>query len=261
MKSPFGAIAVEELAELGFRDKPFQVGLNIQVDPPRRGKANMAIDASLLSLIEQTPEPVTFVRFYRWENPTVSIGKHQVEESVVDGDYCRKQKIDVVRRPTGGRAVLHHHELTYAVISNQVDQFGGTVASAYLLISRALRDGLHEAGIDIEINAGAPGSSDDPRRRFACFSSVSRYELTWRGRKIVGSAQRRLRRSFLQHGSIPLSIDYTVMAGCLRSNESVLRQAMVSVAEASSRPFSFEQLQPYLQRAFESKWGPSTRKT
>lgn len=236
-------------------DLSVRPGLNIRVDVPAEGRENMAIDRNLLGLIEQVAEPVTVVRFYRWKNLTVSVGHYQEAQSVVDGDYCRNQKIDVVRRPTGGRAVLHGDEVTYAVISNQVAELGRSISAAYLAISQVLCRGLRQAGVEAQLNGGSPGNSIDARQRLACFSSVSRHEITWRGRKIVGSAQRRLRRSFLQHGSIPLSINYELMARCLGSSEPVLRRAMASISEVLSRPVSFEYLQPYLQQEFDKKWG------
>lgn len=236
-------------------DQSLRPGLNIRIDPPLGGRENMAIDRDCLNQTEVMEEPVTVVRFYRWKSPTVSVGRYQEKESVVDCAYCRQHYIDVVRRPTGGRAVLHGDELTYAVISNQIEELGNSISAAYLTISKILWAGLCQAGVDVDLDTGSPASSSGPRQRQACFSSVSRYELTWKGQKIVGSAQRRLRRSFLQHGSIPLSIQYDVMSRSLGNSESRLRKTMASVSEALSRPVSFEFLQPHLQREFEANWG------
>src|SRR5262245_2885472 len=96
-------------------------------DGPLDGVRNMAIDAALLEEVENATTPRTIVRFYSWRIPTISLGRNQKPEKAVDVEYCRANGIDIVHRPTGGRAVLHDDELTYAVISNDSDSFGDSI--------------------------------------------------------------------------------------------------------------------------------------
>src|SRR5262249_9683669 len=157
------------------------------------GASNMSIDAAFLEEIEASPEPRTIVRFYGWRTPTISLGRNQRIERAVDLDFCRANGIDVVHRPTGGRAVLHDDELTYAVISNDAESFGDTIYGNYKRVSEALCLGYNRIGVaavlapDTRKSAEASDDADLP-----CFLSTARYELMVAGRKIVGSAQRRV---------------------------------------------------------------------
>jgi lipoyl(octanoyl) transferase len=224
------------------------------VDPPRTGRRNMEIDAGLLQAAEQAVSPVTYLRFYQWEVPTVSLGKHQQPDHAVDLDYCRSNAIPVVHRPSGGRAVFHADEVTYALISNDPSVFPhGDIQSTYLSIARALQKGLALLGVDCELSGGVelspetlksfmlPYPAKSSAFKLPCFTTSSRFELLFGGRKIAGSAQRRLKRSFLQHGSIPLRIDYGRMAAVLRVAEELMRSTMIGVSEAARREVTFEE--------------------
>src|SRR4051812_43700038 len=111
------------------------------------GVSNMAIDAALLEEIERSVSPHTIVRFYGWRRPTLSLGRNQNIETAVDMEYCAQAGIDVVHRPTGGRAVLHDDELTYAVISNDPVYFGDTIYGNYKQVSEALCRGYQRLGV------------------------------------------------------------------------------------------------------------------
>ena len=144
--------------------------------------------------------------FLSWDVPTVSIGHHQQAERAADTRYCAEHGIPVVRRPTGGRAVLHDCELTYAVVSNDRRLFPpGRLDQTYLVVARALQTGLGRFGF------GRAGRRRQGDRAVIRGRGKSLLRLgvaaraARRGRKIAGSAQRRLKRSFLQHGSIPLN--------------------------------------------------------
>ncbi|MDA2933303.1 lipoate--protein ligase family protein [Acidobacteria bacterium AH-259-D05] len=203
----------------------------------------MKVDATLLDWAEKCASHVTVVRLYRWSVPTISLGKNQRAEEAVALDYCRRAAIPIVRRPTGGRAVFHQNEVTYALISNDSRYFPlQGIRETYQLIATALEAGLQRLGIPIQLAKGIRESGPDlkRRRKNPCFVSPSRYELLFDGLKIVGSAQRRLRRSFLQHGSIPLQVDYAQMAAALGTEEKVLRKTLISVWEATGRKVAFE---------------------
>ncbi len=197
------------------------------------GLRNMAIDGALLDEVEASPEPKTIVRFYTWNQPTVSLGRNQKVEKAVDSDYCRDNGIAVVHRPTGGRAVLHDDELTYAVISNDTSFFGDTIYGNYKRVSEALRIGFTHLGVPAVLapdtrKPNTPENGADP----PCFVSTSRYELMVAGRKIAGSAQRRIRRSFLQHGSMPVTVNRVALAHATRlADTHLLDMEMAGCAE------------------------------
>jgi len=217
------------------------------------GRSNMAIDAALLDEIEQSSEVRTIVRFYSWRKPTISLGRHQKIEHAVDARYCLANGIDIVHRPTGGRAVLHDDELTYAVVSNDSSRFGDTIYGNYKRVSEALCLGYTRLGVpavlapDTRKTPAASNGGDPP-----CFLSPARYELMVSGRKIVGSAQRRVRRSFLQHGSMPITCNREVLARVTRlPDASPLEREMAGVAEfLPERPTS-EELTGLFTRAFQ----------
>lgn len=194
----------------------------------------MAIDEGLLDRVERASGPATVVRFYQWVPATLSLGKHQKPEQAADLEFCASSAIPIVHRPTGGRAVLHDDELTYAVASNEIERFGGpSIYQTYRSIAEALRLGLLDLGVPADL---APDSRKLGLRRdgadHPCFASPSRYELTVGGRKIAGSAQRRTRRGFLQHGSILITCDSDRLARATRISEpQTLRDAVTGVAE------------------------------
>ncbi|HEX2095510.1 MAG TPA: biotin/lipoate A/B protein ligase family protein [Longimicrobiaceae bacterium] len=170
--------------------------------PPARGAWNMAVDAALVESVRAGGAPV--LRFYRWDPPCLSLGRNQPAAGRYDLDALRARGIDVVRRPTGGRAVLHHRELTYSVVAAE-GVLGGPRES-YALINRALVAGLRRLGV-------AAGLQPRTGRRAAapslapCFQEPAEGEVVAAGRKLVGSAQRREGGVVLQHGSLLLAGD------------------------------------------------------
>src|SRR5215471_17296621 len=112
------------------------------------GQTNMAVDAALLDEVERDPSARTVLRFYTWIRPTVSLGRNQKPDKAVDTAYCSQNGIDIVHRPTGGRAVLHDDELTYAVISNDSSTFGDTIYGNYKRVSEALCLGYNNLGVE-----------------------------------------------------------------------------------------------------------------
>ena len=159
----------------------------------------MAVDQALLDSVKAGHPPA--IRIYRWDPPTLSFGRNQPARGLYDDTAARARGIDFVRRPTGGQAVLHDDELTYALVA-PVDVVGKP-RSVYERVNRALVAGLRSLGVAAEIAApaGATGSRDWSD---ACFRRPARGEVVVRGRKLVGSAQRVESRTILQHGSILL---------------------------------------------------------
>ena len=221
------------------------------IDGPARAARNMAVDEAMLRAVEAGAAPPT-LRLYRWDPPAVSIGYFQEWERSVNEEACRQAGIDIVRRPTGGRAVFHYDEVTYSVVLPPGHPMGGrTVMEGYRRISEALLAGLRRLGIEAEL-ARPPGVPQGRGREAlagACFDAASRYELEWRGRKIAGSAQvRRASGAMLQHGSIPLRFDPEFTARLLapggrgeRFLALILRERAGSLSDAAGRAVTFDE--------------------
>jgi lipoate-protein ligase A len=195
----------------------------------------MAVDEFLFRSLDDRPR--TFLRFYQWERPTASLGYTQNTAKVVDLEFCRRNGIDVVRRITGGKLVLHHREVTYSVVSSDAAAFTGTLAGSYKLISRALMRGLERMGL-------APTSADKAPPFYAksdlpCFSHPAQDEIELGGRKIIGSAQKRAGNGFLQHGSIPLGHDERLLKSVSLLRDDAAEIRMTSLSEALGRPVEF----------------------
>jgi len=180
---------------------------------PREGAWNMALDEVLWQRAEEGLERRVTVRLFAWNPPCLSIGYHQEFSEACDAAFCRRAGIDIVRRPTGGKAVLHDDEVTYSVTAPfDAPPFDGLgLVGTYDVIAGALAGALSLLGLDVEIQerrALAPPSGAAP-----CFLVPSQKEILSAGRKIVGSAQRRGKRAFLQHGAVPIRLDYAALAG------------------------------------------------
>ena len=176
----------------------------------------MAIDEALLeSVAKGTSAPV--LRLYRWQPATLTLGYAQSIHKDIDRDLCRQNNIDVVRRSTGGRAVLHDREMTYAVMAPfQSGAFGTSVLDCYRVIAEVLQETLLRLGLSPELVAGKHRGGRSNPSRAVCFSAPSQYELVVEGRKVAGSAQRRQGPAFLQHGSVPVELDLDLLGGVLR---------------------------------------------
>ena len=183
------------------------------------GAANLALDELLLRRVSGASAATeTYLRFYGWTTPTLSLGRAQQASRVVDFGYCRRHGIVVARRPSGGKAVLHQREVTYALISNDRSLFPAwSIEESYRKISRALQQGLELLGIATTLAGSGSGQRRNPRvsRNHACFASAFHHEILSAGKKLVGSAQRRTLRGFLQHGSILLDFDLRLLQGAL----------------------------------------------
>jgi len=170
---------------------------------PGAGSWNLALDEAIFRSVSAGASPPT-LRLYRWSEPTLSIGYAQDRERDVDTEACRARGIAVIRRVTGGRAVLHDAELTYSVAAPAGQPgFGSGLDEAYRHIAAGLVAGLRLLGVRAAVSA-AGAREPGAHRQAGCFAVASRHEITVAGRKLVGSAQRRQEGAFLQHGSILL---------------------------------------------------------
>ncbi len=187
---------------------------------PMPGARNMAIDSAILAAVERGEAPPT-LRLYSWDPPCISLGYSQAY-SEVDLPQLSANGWDLVRRPTGGRAILHTDELTYAVIGPKSDpRLAGKLMDSYQHISRALFDALSQMGLPVEVHAG---KNPEAHHQPVCFENPSDFEITANGKKIIGSAQARKKTGLLQHGSLPLIGDLTRINKALRYQTNAERQ-------------------------------------
>ncbi len=189
------------------------------------GATNMAIDEAILEAVAVGESPPT-LRFYGWQPACLSLGMAQPWDDA-DLERCADLGWDVVRRPTGGRAILHVDELTYSVCAPEGEpRVHGGVLESYQRLSTALAQGLKAIGLDpqraqaVYEDRGTAGP--------ACFDGPSHYEITIGQRKLVGSAQMRKKGVVLQHGTLPLYGDITRIAEALYVDAPGQRMAIVS---------------------------------
>ncbi len=225
-------------------------------DKNHDGLTNMAKDEAISIACGEGKSPAT-LRFYGWKTPAVSIGYSQKAETDINLQYCNSAGIDIVKRPTGGRAVLHENELTFSLnVSIENQQFPKNILKSHKKISEALLLGLHKLGINAKLQYK---SKKETHRNPFCFSAPSLYELVFDEKKIVGCAQRRFKNSFLEHGSIPLKLDRRKLAFIFRNGLSFPEkniefphfENMAGLNELGSYNFSFDQLIENFLKGFE----------
>ena len=216
----------------------------------------MAVDAAVLKAVEEKRSPPT-LRFYAWEPWCVSLGYFQKPSQEFDSVALQERGWDFVLRPTGGRAVLHAEEMTYSLIARRDEaSWCSTLAVSHERISRALAAALD--GFDLSVSTGFSVGSDGrpPLQKhdfpgLPCFGSTSRAELAFGERKVVGSAQRRTREAFLQHGSIPLTPDHERLVEVLRLTEA---QRDVYLESLRSHAISLSEIHTLPENGFEGRF-------
>jgi lipoate-protein ligase A len=224
----------------------------------------MKYDERLAQSLVASDRP-SVVRFYGWNPPAISLGWHQ-DIGEIDLKKCAEAGIDVVRRPTGGRAILHSDEVTYSVVTVASRK---SILSVYQEVSEALVSGLRVLGADVALEKSQPHFPTLYRSSsaVACFASAARYEIHIAGRKLVGSAQRRYARGngeevVLQHGSILLGPDHIRMVDFLKALDDHERQELkyelqgktIDLASALGRRVKRDEVVLALKRGFEQVW-------
>ena len=217
----------------------------------RSGAFNMARDLALQDLVRQDGRPR--LRLYGWRRPTLSLGYGQKPEAF-DRARLHALGVDLVRRPTGGLAVLHQHEVTYAFVVRTED-LPGDVRSTYLEIARPLLAALQALGARVEL-AGAPGEGEKDAN---CFQQPSWYEMEVGGRKLLGSAQVRHLGVLLQHGALPLRLDYGLWAAVFAPEaagryQEAMRRRAIDLDEATGRAVGRREVRDALAQAFAAWW-------
>jgi len=230
------------------------------IDDALPGALNMARDQAILDLYARLQQPT--LRMYRWQPACVSLGLAQRWARDVDHAACYALGIDVVRRPTGGRAILHEHELTYSVVVGLDHPLVGrsSVAHSYRALSAALQGGLARLGVQ---SAFAPEQARRAHRpsheSAACFDEPASYEITVGGRKLIGSAQARQHDVLLQHGSLLLHADAARWARVLRLPRALdshaLAQRMIALDEVLGAEPAFALIADALAAGFADACG------
>ncbi|MBI4829546.1 MAG: lipoate--protein ligase family protein [Nitrospinae bacterium] len=223
------------------------------VESPAPGAWNMAADAALWESA-QSPGAAPALRLYQWDRPTVSLGYAQDAARGLNVDYLAREEIPLVRRPTGGRAVLHDREVTYSVAIPASSPRFGSLTQVYAFTRMALAAALASLGARVDDTA-----EHGAGRSAVCFASRARHEIAVNGRKVVGSAQRRTRGALLQHGSIILDTDRSRLLDCFIWDSGAKRaqaaHVLGAVNEALPRPVSPDQMAAALISAFERLHG------
>jgi lipoyl(octanoyl) transferase len=230
----------------------------ILISKPAHGAWNMAADEAILEAVGRKASPPT-LRLYAWDPPCLSLGYAQ-PISDVDLPRLQQRGWEVVRRPTGGRAVLHTDELTYSVIAPLMDpRVSGTLLESYNRLAQALVRALELLVLPVEIqeHAAVPAAQNTNP---VCFEVPSTYEITVGGKKLVGSAQARRKEGVLQHGSLPLTGDLTRILQVLVFPDEAARThaagrllaRATTVESALGRPISWEEAADAFGAAFRS---------
>ena len=242
-------------------------------DSYHTGFMNMAIDEAIMIAHREGLVPPT-IRFYQWSPPAVSLGYFQDLKKEIDVDVCRNLGIDIVRRSTGGKAVLHDKELTYSfIIKENHPLVNDSILETYKKISGGIIRGLSYLGIKAELvplreklkstPSGNEAKSKIPHSdiKSICFSVPSQYEVQVMGKKIVGSAQVRKREIVLQHGSLLIELEKDKLFSVFNFPSTQIRERLktrfkaTSLEEILKRKINFSELSEILPVGFEEEFG------
>jgi lipoate-protein ligase A len=230
------------------------------IDPPASGEWNMAVDEAILETAGRGTSLPT-LRLYAWHPACLSLGYAQSFNDV-DVPRLKANGWDVVRRATGGRAILHVDELTYSVTGPPDEpRLQGSVLESYQRLSRALLEAVHSLGLAVKIeeHGPLPSAGKGP----VCFEVPSAYEIVVDGKKLIGSAQARKKEGVLQHGTLPLHGDLTRITQSLVFEDEAARelaarkllQRATTVESVTGQVIAWETAAKAFVSAFESQLG------
>ncbi len=242
-------------------------------DSYHTGFMNMAIDEAIMIAHREGLVPPT-IRFYQWSPAAVSLGYFQDLKKEIDVDACKNLGIDIIRRPTGGKAVLHDKELTYSfIIKENHPLVNDSILETYKKISGGMIRGLFYLGIKAELvplreKLKSSSSGNEIKSiishsdiKSICFSVPSQYEVQVEGKKIVGSAQVRKREIVLQHGSLLIELEKDKLFSVFNFPSVQIREGLktrfkaTSLEEILKRKINFSELSEILPRGFEEEFG------
>lgn len=232
--------------------------------PPARGAWNMAVDESIL-LHSGRGESLPTLRLYVWTPACLSLGYAQPFADV-DMHRLEQRGWEVVRRATGGRAILHTDELTYSVIApHDEPRVAGTILESYNRLAQALLLAAKNLSLPVEMKEGKESNPTDLNP--VCFEVPSTYEITVNGKKLIGSAQARKKEGVLQHGSLPLTGDLSRICQALvfeneferKDASQRLLERAITVESALGRAITWEEATQAFIHAFEAQLGLSLK--
>lgn len=258
------------------------VSWRLILDDKHDAFTNMAIDEAILQYTVASSIDSPTLRFYTWSEPSISIGRFQNIEQEINLANCNQDKVPVVRRPTGGRAVYHNSELTYSLtIPDSYPNIPSNITESYKVISACFVRGLKLLGINASLERPKLKKEESANRRIGewakkdditgspahpftgsssksplCFASTSRYEVTIDGKKLIGSAQRRIQNAMLQQGSILLDYDaekelrYFLATA---STPSSMTSCVTAINEHLPEPVKLETLINHLVQGFTNQ--------
>jgi len=224
----------------------------------------MAIDEVLATKSVPHDKRSVF-RIYRWYPYAISLGYNQ-DPNDLNLEKCRHDRIDVVRRPTGGRAVLHAEEITYSVIvPKDSELYNSDVLTTYNYISKGILEGLHLSGVKAEIVERLPDEAETStayKDRIPCFSRSAKYEIAYQDKKLVGSAQRRYENSILQHGSLLVGTFHLRLGDYIAALKGVhaekfkraLEEKTISISQIISTKINYDKIIWALKTGFQESF-------
>src|SRR5256885_6346952 len=202
---------------------------------PLNAAMNMAIDESVQMHYLQNAAPPT-LRVFRWEQPSISLGRFQSIEREIESDRCQQLGVALVRRPTGGRAVYHRDEFTYSIVIGKRHGVPAGVVAAYAYLAQGLIAALNMLGVRAELSDERVSKHPSA----ACFASSTLADLTSGGFKLVGSAQVWKDDALLQQGSLPLDDRSAEFFNMLRfPNEAAHQEALAQYCEKTTPLHTF----------------------
>lgn len=204
------------------------------------GKVQMALDQWMFDT------EGTWLRFYGWARPTLSLGRNQKPEPDMDLAAAKAAGIDLVRRASGGQAVLHHLELTYSFAAS-VPPMASSILQSYSDIRQPLLAGLSALGIPLEC---APETAKFRPQSSVCFAKAAGHEILFEQRKLVGSAQRRQKGRLLQHGSILLELDLDLHQTVWPERAPEIWQRETATLSQALGDFEIGKIREQLEQAF-----------
>ncbi|MBM7559901.1 lipoate--protein ligase family protein [Marinitoga litoralis] len=218
--------------------------IRLIIDTYHMGSWNMACDLAISKHVGKKLQPTT-IRLYGWSLPTLSLGRFQKLEDI-DINYLKNNNIDIVRRPTGGRAVLHHKEITY-LFSAQTNHplLPNNVIGSYKVIAEALIKSLEKINIKCDVEKNKNKHLNTP----ACYDSPSIYEITIDKKKFIGSAQYRNDQYVLQHGAIPIQFPLENYANSFKMEKEKkerlynhLKNKVIDIKSVLNKEISIEEM-------------------
>lgn len=232
------------------------------MDGPQSAAGNMAADEAMLINFLDNKIPPT-LRFYSWDVPTLSLGYFQ-KTAHIDFETLRKKGGAAVRRPTGGRAVLHWQEVTFSLVAKTKKQ---GLWEVFKSIHQGLEIGLNSLGIPAAVLPTGINEEgrDSHAKTPACFAAHTKYELTLNGKKIVGSAQKIIRDCVLVHGSLPIMPNFDFLYQVIKfhdekSREAALKQAlskMTCLYWEMGKEYDPDEIAKAVAYGFEKTWNSS----